>query len=203
MRSWFLPFSLCALILLFSANCLAATDLESAKRAYHDKDYATAVQEFSALADKGNPEAQLILGKMYMMGQGVPKDPEQANKWLKASAAQGNADAEFFLGAMYLLPKKDIGEGVKWLRLSADQGMQDAEYLLGKAYMTGAEVLPRDPVQCDMWLRLAAKDNKQFYQDELNGAEREMSADQIAKGKALAAAWKPKSPTSSGTAPTK
>jgi TPR repeat protein len=122
---------------------------------------------------------------------------------LKASAAQGNADAEFFLGAMYLLPKKDIGEGVKWLRLSADQGMQDAEYLLGKAYMTGAEVLPRDPVQGDMWLRLAAKDNKQFYQDELNGAEREMSADQIAKAKELAAVWKPKSSTSSGIASTK
>jgi TPR repeat protein len=194
MRSWSLPISLFALIFLFSANSLAATDLESAKRAYHDKDYATAVQEFSALADKGNPEAQLILGKMYMMGQGVPKDPEQANKWLKASAAQGNADAEFFLGAMYLLPKKDIAEGVKWLRLSAEQGMQDAQYLLGKAYMTGDKELPRDPVQGDMWLRLAAKDNKQFYQDELNGAEREMTADQIAKGTEMAAVWKPKSP---------
>ena len=193
MRSWSLPFSLFALTLFFSANSLAATDLESAKRAYHDKDYATAVQEFSALADKGNPEAQLILGKMYLMGQGVPKDPEQANKWLKASAAQGNADAEFFLGAMYLLPKKDIAEGVKWLRLSAEQGMQDAQYLLGKAYMTGDKELPRDLVQGDMWLRLAAKDNKQFYQDELKGAEREMTADQIAKGTEMAAMWKPKS----------
>jgi hypothetical protein len=197
MRLWSLPISLFAAILLFAANSLGATDLESAKRAYHDKDYATAVQEFSALADKGNAEAQLILGKMYMMGQGVPKDPEQANKWLKASAAQGNADAEFFLGAMYLLPKKDIAEGVKWLRLSAEQGMQDAQYLLGKAYMTGDKELPRDSVQGDMWLRLAAKDNKQFYQDELNGAEREMTADQIAQAKDLAAVWKPRSQTSS------
>jgi len=197
MRSRFLHFSLFALILLCSTNSLAATDLESAKRAYHDKDYATAVQEFSSMADKGNPEAQLILGKMYMMGQGVPKDPEQANKWLKASAAQGNADAEFFLGAMYLLPKKDIAEGVKWLRLSAEQGMQDAQYLLGKAYLTGDKELPRDPVQGDMWLRLAAKDNKQFYQDELNGAEREMNADQISKAKEMAAVWKPKSEVNS------
>jgi hypothetical protein len=42
-----------------------------------------------------------------------------------------------------------------------------------------------------MWLRLAAKDNKDFYQDELKGAESQMSADQVAKGKELAAAWKP------------
>jgi len=198
MHSRYLPFSLFALILLCSANSLAATDLESAKRSYHDKDYATAVQEFFGLADKGNPEAQLILGKMYLMGQGVPKDPEQANKWIKASAAQGNADAEFFLGAMYLLPKKDIAEGVKWLRLSAEQGMQDAQYLLGKAYITGDKELPRDPVQGDMWLRLVAKDNKQFYQDELNGAEREMTADQIAKGTEMASVWKPKSGVNSG-----
>jgi len=133
-----------------------------------------------------------LLGKMYMIGQGVPKDPDQASKWFKTAAAQGNADAQFFLGSMYLLPQKDIGEGLKWLRLSAEQGMQDAQLLLGKAYMQGAKELARDPVQGDMWLRLAAKDNKQFYQDELHAAENQMTADQIAKAKALVAAWKPK-----------
>jgi hypothetical protein len=43
-----------------------------------------------------------------------------------------------------------------------------------------------------MWLRLAAKDNLDFYQNELLGAEKQMTADQITKGKALAEAWKPK-----------
>jgi hypothetical protein len=42
-----------------------------------------------------------------------------------------------------------------------------------------------------MWLRLAAKDNLEFYQKTLLAAEEQMTADQIAKGKALAAAWKP------------
>ena len=109
-----------------------------------------------------------------------------------AQAVQGNADAQFFLGSIYLLPQKDIGEGLKWLRLSAEQGMQDAQLLLGKAYMEGSKELPRDPVQGDMWLRLAVKDNKEFYQDELHAAENQMTADQIAKAKALVAAWKPK-----------
>lgn len=179
------------LVLVLCTTFAAATDMESAKRAYHNKDYPTAAAQFSTLADHGNAEAQLILGKMYMMGQGVPKDPEQSEKWLRASAAQGNGDAEFFLGAMLLLPKKDIAQGVKWLRLSAEQGVQDAQYLLGKAYITGDNAIPRDPVQAEMWLRLAAKDNKQFYQDELKGAERQMTPDEITKGKALAAEWKP------------
>ena len=199
MRSCLQPFSLCAFTILLCVGFSAAADLESAKRAYHEKDYAGAGKEFTVLAEQGNSEAQLILGKMYMMGQGVPKDSDQAIKWLKAAAVQGNADAQFFLGSIYLLPQKDIGEGLKWLRLSAEQGMQDAQYLLGKSYMTGAKELPRDPVQGDMWLRLAANENKEFYQDELHAAETQMTPDQIAKGKELAAAWKPRSASSSAT----
>jgi uncharacterized protein len=192
MRFCLQRFLLGALTILLCSLLSAAADLESAKRAYEQKDYATALKEFTPLAEQGNAWAQLFLGRMYMMGQGVLKDPDQAIKWFKASASQGNADAQFFLGAMYLLPQKDIGEGVKWLRLSAEQGNQDAQYLLGKAYMQGGKELPRDPVQGDMWLRLAAEQNLEFYQKELLGAESQMNPDQIAKGKALAAAWKAK-----------
>ena len=41
-------------------------------------------------------------------------------------------------------------------------------------------------------IRLAAKDNLEFYRNELLGAEKQMTADQVAKGKGLAAAWRPK-----------
>ena len=192
MRSWLQRFSFCVFTILLCAGFSAGADLESAKLAYHQKDYATAIKEFTVLAEQGNEDAQLILGKMYNLGQGVKQDRDQSIKWFKASAVQGNADAQFFLGSMYLLPQKDIGEGVKWLRLSAEQGMQDAQYLLGKAYMQGGKDLPRDPVQGYMWLRLAAKDNQKFFQDELDGLAKQMTADQIAKGNALATAWKPK-----------
>ena len=198
MRSWIHYSPFCILIILLCAGISFAADLESAKRAYHQRDFSTAVKEFTTLAEQGNWEAQLILGKMYMLGQGVPKDSDLAIKWFRAAAVQGDSEAQFFLGAMYLLPQKDVAEGLKWIRLSAEQGEQDAQFLLGKAYMKGQKELPRDPVQGDMWLRLAAKDNKQFYQDELNSAERLMSPDQRAKAKELAAVWKPKSGTGPG-----
>jgi TPR repeat protein len=203
MRSRLLPFSLCVFTVLLGVACSGETDDASAKRAYREKDYATAVKEFTVLAEQGNSDSQLFLGKMYMMGEGVPKDSDLAIKWLRAAAVHGNADAQFFLGSMYLLPQRDIGEGLKWLRLSAEQGMQDAQYLLGKAYMTGAKEFPRDPVQGDMWLRLAAKDNKEFYRDELKGAETQLTPDQIAKGKELAAVWKPKNTGRSDIEPQK
>src|SRR5262249_34520322 len=146
-------------------------------------DYAVALKDVRPLAEQGNADAQFILGKMYLKGQGVPKDPEQANKWFRQAAAQGNADSQFFLGASYLLPHKDIAEGVKWMRLSAEQGNQDAQLLLGKAYLQGE--LPREPVQADKWLRLAARDNLDFYKNELRVAEGQMTSEEIAQGKAL------------------
>ena len=187
---------LCASTVLLCAG-LYGTDLASANRAYQQKEYITALKEFTVLAEQGDAVAQLALGRMYMIGQGVKQDREEAVKWLNASATQGNADAQFFLGAMYLLPQTDIGTGIKWLRVSAEQGNQDAQYLLGKTYMRGAKELARDQIQGAMWLLLAAKGNKEFYQDELHGAERQMTPEQIAKAKALAAVWMPsKSPGS-------
>ncbi len=181
----------CIFTILLSSLMCEAEDFESAKRAYEQRDYATAIKEFTAVAEQGNAEAQLIVGKMYMIGQGVPKDSNQAIKWYKAAADQGNADAQFLLGAMYLLPQRDIVEGLKWLRLSADQGMQDAQFLLGMSYLKGQN-FAHDPVQADMWLRLAAAQGGEFYQSQRDAAEKQMTPDQINQAKALAAAWKPK-----------
>ena len=192
MRSWLRRIFVCAFNVLLCASCSVGADLASAKRAYEEKDYATALKELTPLAEQGNADAQVILGRMYWMGQGVLQDTSQAIRWFEPSAKQGNADAQFFMGSFYLLPRRDIGEGVKWLQLSAEQGNQDAQWLLGKAYLQGDRELPRDPVQAEMWLQLAAKDNLEFYQKALLAAEEQMTADQIAKGKARAAAWKPK-----------
>jgi len=191
MGFWLRQFATFALMMLIGLS-LSAADLESAKRAYERKDYATALKEFTPLADQGKAEAQLYLGKMYMMGQGVLKDPDQAIKWFESSALQGNAEAQFFLGSIYLLPQKDVPQGMRWMRLSAEQGNKDAQYLLGKAYIQGIKEIARDPIQAEMWLRLAAKDNLEFYQRQLLAAEEQMTPEQIAKGKAMAEAWKPK-----------
>jgi TPR repeat protein len=200
MDSWLQRFSQCVLMILICASLSSGADLKSAKHAYERKDYTVAVKEFMPMAEQGNAEAQLYLGKMYMQGQGILKDPDQAVKWFKASAEQGNADAQFFLGSYYLLPHLNVAEGVKWLRLSAEQSHQDAQLLLGKSYLQGGDKdLPRDPVQAEMWLRLAAKNNLDFYQNELHTAEGQMTPAEVSAGKALAAAWKPKAATASAT----
>lgn len=186
LRAWF-----CAFTILLCAQPAVAADLKSAKGAYKKKDYAAAFREFAPAAKQGNAEAEVYLGRMYLLGQGVPQDREEAIKLFKASGDQGNADAQFFLGTIYLLPRKDVPQGLMWMRLSAEQGNQDAQLLLGQTYMQGVKELPRDLVQADMWMRLAAKGNLPFYQHQVDGVERQMSSADIEKAKVLAAAWKP------------
>jgi uncharacterized protein len=199
MRLWLWRFSLCALTMLVCPVLSSGADLEIAKRAYAQKDYATALKELAPLAKRGDADAQVLLGRMYLMAYGVLRDPDEAYKLFEAAAAKGNADAEFFLGARAALRHEDVANGLKYLKLSAEQGNQDAQLLLGKTYLQGlGSDLPRDPVQADMWLRLAADHNLPFYQNELRAAERQMNAAQIAKAKALAQAWKPKHSVPSG-----
>jgi len=185
-------FSIYFSILLLSAGLNAGADLDSAKRAYEQNDYPAALKEFTTLSEQGNTDAQVLLGKMYLMGKGVPPDPDTGLRWIRAAAEQGNSDGEFLLGAMYLLPHSNIPEGLKWVRLAAEHGNQDAQMLLGKSYLEGLPELPRDLVQAEMWLRLSAKNNLPFYQAQLESAEKQMSPGQIAQGKALAEAWKQK-----------
>lgn len=131
----------------------APMDLEAGKLAYDQGNYATALKELKPLAEQGNAEAHALLGMMYNLGRGVPLDIGQAEKWYKAAADQGNAEGECHLGAMYLI--RDTPQGLKLLHLSAEQGFPDAYLMLGLAYMNVREA-PRDLVQADMWLRLAA-----------------------------------------------
>ena len=176
-------------LVLFSA-CLYGADLQVGRDAYDGKDYAKAVKELAPLAQQGNIDAQVLLGKMYMLGEGLPKDTDLALKWFRAASDQGNAEAEFFLGAMFLLPRKDIPQGLKWLRLSAQQGTADAQLLLGMTYLKGDD-LPHDLVQADMWLHLSATRGDRFATAQYEQAERQMAPDQIEKARALAQAWSP------------
>jgi hypothetical protein len=54
-----------------------------------------------------------------------------------------------------------------------------------------------DLVEADMWLQLAATQGAEFVLSQREQAEKQMSPDQIAKARALAAAWKPRTPSSS------
>ena len=46
-------------------------------------------------AEQGLASAQFNLGRMYNIGDGVPKDAVEAVKWFRKSAEQGEAVAQY------------------------------------------------------------------------------------------------------------
>ena len=181
---------LVALAPLVVSVVLVRADLKDGKRAYEEGDYVTALKELRPLAEQGNADAQALLGLMYQLGRGIPSDIVQAEKWYKAAAAKGNAQAECQLGSMYL--KNDTAEGVKLLKLAAQQGFGDAYLMLGLAYMNmNTKDLPRDPVQADMWMRLASDYGDPLAPSQRKALERLMTPEQLNKAAEMAAAWKP------------
>ena len=103
MKRYLAAFIILAGMVILFAGC--ATDpYRKGFKAYRSGDYATAKQELTALAERGDAEAQLHLGLMYRDGQGVMPDPREAEKWLQRSAEQGNATARIALGIAVCRP---------------------------------------------------------------------------------------------------
>jgi hypothetical protein len=100
---------LVALVLFLGlAAPVAAGPLEVGQAAYQRHDYATAIQLWRPLADRGDAEAQFRIGLMYVFGTGVPQDYVAAVNWTRKAADRGNAEAQMHLGFMY-----EAGEGVR------------------------------------------------------------------------------------------
>jgi hypothetical protein len=68
--------------------------MEEGEAAYNRGDYATALRECQPLAEQGNHKAQMLLGRMYLEGQAVTKDAEQAEFWFILAAGSGDSMAE-------------------------------------------------------------------------------------------------------------
>ena len=66
-----------------------------AKRFYRlfKGEYATALKEFTPLAEQGDATAQYNLGLMYGNGQGVLQDNIYAHMWFNIAASNGDGDA--------------------------------------------------------------------------------------------------------------
>ncbi len=111
-----------------------------------------------AAAESGDAEAQVILGRMYFDGNGVPQDDVEAVRWFRLAAEQGSQDGQFNLSFMYEYGRGvalDLAEAVHWYRLAAAQGATDAQYNLGRMYFTGQGV-EQDYAEAYRWWRMAA-----------------------------------------------
>jgi TPR repeat protein len=110
------------LALMLAPPSVAAQDYDAGLTAYESDDYATALREWTPLAEQGYADAQFNLALMYRNGDGVPQDDAEAAKWYRRAAEQGLAEAQYNLAVMYrrgLGVPQDYAEAVKWYQRAA------------------------------------------------------------------------------------
>lgn len=98
-----------------------ADALSDATRVYNTGDYEQAAKLYRPLAEKGNAEAQYVLGMMYRAGRGVERDNKEARKWYQLAAEQGHPIAQFYLGWMYAHGKsvpQDYVKSYMWIDIA-------------------------------------------------------------------------------------
>ena len=109
-------------------------------------------------ARRGDAHCQFLVGRDYLAGHGVARDPVEGAKWYRKAAEQGLDVAQLALGQLYLrglgVPR-NATEGVSWIRKAATQGNARAQDELGEAYENGTAG-PANHVIAVQWYRRAA-----------------------------------------------
>ena len=138
------------------------SSLSDGASAFRRGDYVIAFRKLRPLAERGQAEAQALLGLMYQHGSGVPQDAVMAAHWYLSAAEQGHVGAQYQLGLLY-----DKGHGVppsaviayKWLNLAAARA---------------------EPRERDYYVRIR------------DAVASKLDAEQLAKAQWLATSWAPK-----------
>ena len=130
----------------FRENKLDVDLFDTAINSLGRKEFTTALQLFTDLANRGMAEAQINLGMMFESGQGVLQNFDEALKWYRLAASQGlikaqeklnllinkaaAAQVNFGLGVAFENGQgvpQDIMEAIRWYQLAADQGLIKAQ----------------------------------------------------------------------------
>lgn len=127
--------------------------------AYQKQDYATALMLWYPLAMKGDAEAQLMLGNLFMREEGIYKNPKKGLYWYEKAIAQNDVDTSKTLGLMYLYGrdvKENSERAIELLLKAARQGDVESQYNLGNVYLND-DITKPNPPKAAFWYQKAAK----------------------------------------------
>ena len=165
-------------------------DLEDLENGLQDG--KEAVKLLRLAAEKGNAEAQIMLGKIYSNAFygliGVPRDAKEGTKWYRLAAEQGHIKAQFLLGSSYEFGNgvpENQKEAVKWYRLAAEQGDALAQKGLGDLHKEGQGV-PQNYAIAHMWYNLSATNGWKYLRTFRDNLSKKMTSAAIEKAQDMA-----------------
>src|SRR5512141_2304741 len=192
---WYMRRPTAALILIasflsFLVACpILAGPLEDSVKAYRRGDFNTAYQLIKPQAEKGDADAQFILGFLYDEGKGVPQDYAEAAKWYGRAAKQGNKSAQHNLGLIddQGQVSKDRAEMGKWHRRAVEPGNAAARSNSNLGLMDNhVRGVPKDNREMEKWHRGATEPGKAAARSNLGLID---DQGQVSKDRAEMGKW--------------
>jgi cell division septation protein DedD len=162
----------------------AMADVKSGVDSWQRGDFAAAVREWRALADRGDADAQFNMGQAYKLGRGVPADIKIAQSWYQKAAAKGHDQAQANLG-LILFQAGDRKGAMPWLKKAAAAGDPRAQYVLGTTLFNG-DLIGRDWPQAYALMTRAASQGLPQAAKSLTQMDQYIPLDDRQKGIALA-----------------
>ncbi|TDI60025.1 MAG: sel1 repeat family protein [Alphaproteobacteria bacterium] len=131
-----------AVVLGVGAACAGEPDYWTGHAAYGRGDFKAALEILYPLARANDAQAQLLLGKAYASGAGVPRDGAEADRWF-AKAVRSGPFEHGRIADLYMDGKgvpKDFRKAMRWYEEGAGDGEPWAMYSLGELYRRGKGV---------------------------------------------------------------
>jgi TPR repeat protein len=151
--------------LLIFLSTSARSDFNDGVVAYTMQDFDRAFPVFQSLAETSDHGmAQYWLGMMYLKGQGVEQDYENAGKWFRRAAEQSVPQAQYRLGNLYYqgngLPK-DYESAYIWFSVGASHKHELSTNAISKAEnkLSAEEKREADKIISDYVKRFGPQEN--------------------------------------------
>ncbi|HWK43654.1 MAG TPA: tetratricopeptide repeat-containing serine protease family protein [Stellaceae bacterium] len=164
-RAFLCASSLSAILL---AGCATSPPIKIVENGITVRQYS-GVADITAQAQAGDVVAERMLGRMYLAGNGVPKNLTEGARLLKAAATGGDPEAAWLLGIAYQFAQpgqQNLDEARRWYQVSAEHGYADGQAAYGNLFDHGIGV-PENFAEALKWYRLAVAQNNPLGENNL------------------------------------
>ena len=161
-----------------AADSKADKTWQEAWTAYNIGQYKKTLRLLQPLASDGDARSQVLLGRCYENGLGVPQDLATAFKWYMLAAEQNDAEAQTLVA--YMLRSgagvpRDTNGYLQWMQRAAQSGYAEAQFNMALICADG-ELVTKDPEQSFDWAKRAAEQGNGQAQRFLGAAMKWASA---------------------------
>lgn len=136
-----------------------ATGDDAAYTAFDQGQYLTALKLAEEAANRGEPQAYTLMGRIHAEGLGVSKDEAKAYEYYRLAAQMGDVQGTFALGLMLAEGRgapKDRRAAAELFEKAALTGHAEANYNLGLLFLKG-DGKPQNPIRAYQHIRYAAE----------------------------------------------